>query len=127
MLPLRKPDDHQTYREMLTQNLRESGRMAALKTMVGLSKAETEAIVGLKPVPALVVMGSRDPDFRDARAEANWLANKLGTQSVIVEGGGHYPHVETPQQIAPAVIAFLEQHRGGILNVTAPTQSVPFQ
>lgn len=114
LFPLRKPNDHETYREMLTKNLREPGRMAALQTMVGLSKAGIEAIVGLKPVPALVVMGSKDPDFRDAKAEASWLANKLGAQSIVVEGGGHYPHAETPQQIAPAVIEFLEQHRRGL-------------
>jgi hypothetical protein len=39
--------------------------------MVGLSKADTEAIVSGCRVPALLVMGSRDPDFPDATAEAS--------------------------------------------------------
>lgn len=109
LFPLRKPDDHAAYREALAANMREPGRMDALKKMVSLSKAGTEAIVGIKPVPALVVMGSKDPDFKDALAEADWLADKLSAQRIAVAGAGHYPHVEAPQQIAPAIVSFLGQ------------------
>ncbi len=110
LFPLRKPDDHAAYRALLDKNMREAGRMDALEKMVRLSKAETAAMVGLKPVPALIVMGSKDPDFKDATAEAAWLAQKLSAQRIVVEGAGHYPHVETPQQIAPALVAFIGQH-----------------
>lgn len=88
-------------------NLREPGRMAALRTMASLSKADTEAIVGRSRVPALVVMGTRDPDFPDPVAEARWLGEQLGSTPILVEGAGHYPHLEVPEQVAPALLGFL--------------------
>lgn len=94
-------------RAAVAANLREPGRMAALRTMVDLSKADTEAIVGRSRVPALVVMGTRDSDFPDPVAEARWLGEQLGAAPVLVEGAGHYPHLEVPEQVAPALLAFL--------------------
>lgn len=107
LFPGQKPSDHDAAREALATNLREPGRMAALRTMVGLSKADTEAMVSHSRVPALVVMGTRDPDFTDATAEARWLAGVLGTEPVLIEGAGHYPHLEAPEQVAPVVLDFL--------------------
>jgi pimeloyl-ACP methyl ester carboxylesterase len=60
-------------------------------------------------VPTLVVMGSRDPDFPDAVAEARWLATQLHADSLIVDGAGHYPHTEMPARVAPKILAFLAQ------------------
>ncbi|GAA4415765.1 alpha/beta fold hydrolase [Quisquiliibacterium transsilvanicum] len=56
---------------------------------------------------ALVVMGTRDPDFPDAAAEARWLGQALGSPPLIVEGAGHYPHLEMPERVAPALLEFL--------------------
>lgn len=103
----RKPADHAQARAALAANLREPGRMDALRTMVGLSKADTEALVARSNVPALLVMGSRDPDFADAKAEARWLGRALGSEPLIVDGAGHYPHLETPEQVLPALLDFL--------------------
>ena len=58
-------------------------------------------------VPALVIMGTRDPDFSDAGAEAHWLAALLKGTCLMVEGAGHYPHAEMPERVAPGVIAFV--------------------
>lgn len=107
LFPARQPADHAEARAALAANLREPGRMDALRTMVGLSKADTEAIVTRSQVPALVVMGTRDPDFADAAAEARWLGEALGNEPLIVEGAGHYPHLEMPELVAPALLAFL--------------------
>ena len=86
--------------------------MAALHAMISLSKADTAAIVPQNRVPALVVMGSRDPDFEDAAAEARWLAGQLGAESLIVEGAGHYPHTEMPDRVAPKLLAFIAKAHG---------------
>jgi pimeloyl-ACP methyl ester carboxylesterase len=107
LFPSRRPVDHAQAKAALATNLREPERMAALRTMVGLSKAATESIVNRCGVPSLVVMGSRDPDFPDATAEAQWLGKILGSEPVIVEGVGHYPHLEMPEQVAPSLLAFL--------------------
>lgn len=111
LFTLAKPPDHERYRRALDKALRGPGRMEALRMMVGLSKAETASIVGSVRVPALVIMGSRDPDFRDARDEAAWLAGQLGCASLIIEGAGHYPHVEAPGQFAAALVDFLGRLR----------------
>jgi len=107
LFPLRKPPDHALARSALAANLREPGRMHALRTMIGLSKADTEAIVASTRVPTLVVMGTRDPDFPNPVAEAQWLGQALDTSPVIIEGAGHYPHLEMPERVAPALLAFL--------------------
>ena len=107
LFPARKPADHAQAKAALAANLREPGRMDALRSMVGLSKADTEAIVHGNRVPALVVMGTSDPDFPDAAAEARWLGRALGTEPLIVDGAGHYPHLEMPERVAPRLLAFL--------------------
>ena len=107
LFPSRKPADHAQARAALAANLREPGRMDALRVMVGLSKADTAAIVPSTHVPALVVMGTRDPDFPDPSAEASWLGEALGTEPLMIDAAGHYPHLEMPERVAPAVLRFL--------------------
>lgn len=107
LFPTRKPPDHAQAKSALAANLREPGRFDALRAMIGLSKAETAAMVPRSRVPALVVMGTRDPDFPDPVAEARWLGDALGTEPLIVEGAGHYPHLEMPERVAPTLLNFL--------------------
>jgi pimeloyl-ACP methyl ester carboxylesterase len=102
-----KPADQTQVKAALARNLREPGRMAALHSMIQLSKADTAAIVPQSRVPALIVMGTRDPDFADAAAEARWLAGQLAAESLIVEGAGHYPHTEMPDRVAPTLLSFI--------------------
>jgi len=107
LFPTRKPADHAEAKAALARNLREPGRMAALRTMVGLSKADTEAMLPASRVPALVVMGTRDPDFPDPEVEARWLAAQLRADSLLVEGAGHYSHLEMPELVVPRLLSFL--------------------
>lgn len=108
LFPTCKPADHRQIKATLAKNLKEQGRMDALRTMVGLSKADTAALLPQSKVPALVVMGTRDPDFADPGVEAAWLAETLGGESVIVEGAGHYPHAEMPEQVAQHILTFIK-------------------
>jgi pimeloyl-ACP methyl ester carboxylesterase len=112
LFPARKSADQEQVKAALTQNLREPWRMAALQTMIGLSKADTAAILSQSRVPALVVMGTRDLDFPDAVAETRWLAAQLHAESLIVEGAGHYPHAEMPEQVAPKLLSFIARAHG---------------
>lgn len=107
LFPTHKPADQSQARAALVRNLNEPGRMAALHKMLELSKADTQAMLPLSRVPALVIMGTRDPDYADARAEAQWLAPQIAAQTLIIEGAGHYPHAEMPEQVAPAVMSFI--------------------
>lgn len=109
LFPSGRRPDHAAAAAALAANLREPGRMRALRRMVALSKSDTEALVTGLPgsQPALVVMGTRDPDFGDARAEALWLAQALSARSLLVDGAGHYPHLECVDQVAPHVTRFV--------------------
>jgi pimeloyl-ACP methyl ester carboxylesterase len=107
LFPTAKPADQSRVKAALTHNLHEAGRMAALHAMLRLSKADTAAIVAGSRVPALVVMGTRDPDFADAADEARWLAGQLGAECLMVEGAGHYPQTAMPDRVAPAVLSFI--------------------
>lgn len=108
LFPTSKPADHAAVKAAITQNLREPGRMDALLAMLSLSKADTAAILDKTTVPALVVMGTKDPDFTDAVEEARMLAGKLNAETMIVDGAGHYPHAEMSDLVGPRIVAFLD-------------------
>ncbi|AFW01309.1 alpha/beta hydrolase [Gluconobacter oxydans] len=112
LFPTHKPADQGRVKAAIMKNLREPGRMAALRTMIGLSKADTAALIPRSRVPALVVMGSRDPDFPDAEAEAQWLATQLNADSLMINGAGHYPHTEMPERVAPELLSFIARAHG---------------
>ena len=112
LFPSAKPADHARVRAALTRNLSEPGRMTALHAMINLSKAETAAILSTSRIPALIVMGTRDPDFPDPVAEARWLGGELGADILMVEGAGHYPQTEMPHRVAPGLLSFMSDLTG---------------
>lgn len=111
--PGRKPDDYASHLHSLQANLREPGRMAAARKM-GLSQpSDAAAQLGNIRCPALVVMGTLDPDWPDPQAEAAGIVAAipagLGTVAMI-DGAGHYPHTQYPDQVAAVVLPFLKEH-----------------
>lgn len=108
LYPTAPPADFASYRRALKANLREPGRFAALKQMLWASKADCEARIPDVAAPALVIMGSKDPDFKDPSAEAELVATRLNGQRLMIDGAGHYPHAEMPEQAGRAIIEFLE-------------------
>lgn len=106
LYPQALPADFDTYAVRLGQNLREPGRFAALLAMLTASKADVDARLSTVRAPTLVVMGTADPDFADPRAEAALIAQRLAGEVVFVEGAGHYPHAELPDQVAPPIVDF---------------------
>lgn len=107
LFPTSKQADHAEIKAAITANLKEAGRMDALIAMLALSKADTAAILDHTTIPALVVMGTKDPDFVDAVEEARMLAGKLNAETMIVEGAGHYPHVEMADLVGPRIVTFI--------------------
>jgi pimeloyl-ACP methyl ester carboxylesterase len=104
----RKPADFAQYTDRLRANLREPGRMNALRRMISASKAASEARVTHVKAPAVIIMGSRDPDFKDPAAEARWLGEQLHADVHMMEGAGHYPHAEMPAETGRLILAFLQ-------------------
>ena len=108
------PADLPAYLKALKASLKELGRFAATMAMMPAaqgSRATVEARLGEVRAPALVVMGSKDPDFPDPAAEAARTAASLRgsshTEIQMIAGAGHYPHAERPDMVAAAIIAFL--------------------
>jgi pimeloyl-ACP methyl ester carboxylesterase len=113
LYPTAKPADFDAYKAALVANLKEPGRMAALQAMLAAPKADVEARLGEVRAPTLVVMGTKDPDFDDPAAEANTVARLLGGGGVqMIDGAGHYPHAEMPDETLPAILDFLAARTG---------------
>ena len=89
------------------------GHWRAFTATTHTSHAPVEARLGEVRAPALVVMGSRDPDFRDPKAEAELIAGRLDAEMLMVPDAGHYPQVEYPEIVTPKVLDFLRRVASG--------------
>ena len=83
-----------------------------LKTMT-TNGADAQAQLPNVQCPALIVIGTADPDYPDPTAEGEAIVAALrpglGTLR-IVEGAGHYIHAERPGELAAVVTSFLAEH-----------------
>ena len=107
LYPTQQPADFEVYTAHLRRNLAEPGRLEALQKMLAASKAASETRLDRVHAPVLVLMGSKDPDFKDPVAEAQFVAERLRGSLHLIEGAGHYPHAEMPAVTVPHVLAFL--------------------
>jgi len=109
-----RPADYAGYRAAVAAKLREPGRMAEFLKTFG-SPADADQQLPHVNGPALVIMGTLDPDFPDPRAEGDAItaAMPAGAGTVAtVDGAGHYPHAQSPEAVAELVIPFLKEHAG---------------
>jgi pimeloyl-ACP methyl ester carboxylesterase len=110
-----KPADYAEYMAALSAKLREPGRMAEFMKTGRSTPADAAAQLPNITCAALVVMGTLDPDFADPRAEGDAIVaampSGLGTVA-MVNGAGHYPHAQSPDEVAALVIPFLKEHAG---------------
>jgi len=113
LFPTRKPADFEAYRASLRVNLAEPGRFEAVRAMMLSSEPDIAERLGEVRAPALVVMGTKDPDFGDPADEARRLASGLRGEMVLVDGAGHYPHTEMPERTAAPILEFLAKVRRG--------------
>ena len=104
-----KPADLAEHRARIAASLRRPGGWAAFKATTGTTHAPAQARLADVHAPTLVVMGTKDPDFTDPAAEARFVAQATGGEVLLVEGAGHYPHAEMPDQVVPAVEALLRR------------------
>jgi pimeloyl-ACP methyl ester carboxylesterase len=99
----------------LRATLREPGRMAEFRKTGKSTPADAGAQLPNITCPALVIMGTLDPDFAGPKAEGDAIVAAmpagLGTV-VMIDGAGHYPHAQSPDEVAALVIPFLKEHAG---------------
>ncbi|SUA48098.1 N-acyl homoserine lactonase [Nocardia africana] len=107
-----RPADYDHYLADVESTLRRPGRWAEFMKTGQTTPADAHARLGDVRCPALVIMGSADPDFADPEAEANAIVAALphgAGRVVMIENGGHYPHAQSPDDVAAAIISFLGQ------------------
>lgn len=107
-----KPADWDAELARIEAKLREPGRMRALRAMARSSPADAGAQLANVRCPVLVVEGGADPDWADPRAEGEKIIADLPTglgELAVIEDAGHYPHVQTPDEVVALALPFLEK------------------
>ena len=110
-----KPADYAGYMAARAAKLREPGRMAEFLKTFKSTPAGAGAQLPNVRCPALVIMGTLDPDFADPRAEGEAIVAAMPTGAgtvAMVDGAGHYPHAQSPEAVAELVTPFLKEHAG---------------
>jgi pimeloyl-ACP methyl ester carboxylesterase len=105
-----KPADWDGELARIEAKLSEPGRMKALQAMCKASPADAGAQLPKVACPVLVIEGSLDPDWADPRAEGEKIVADLPTglsELVVIEGAGHYPHAQVPDELLALALPFL--------------------
>ncbi|GAA0333269.1 alpha/beta hydrolase [Actinoallomurus spadix] len=111
--PGTKPADFADQVGAIRASLSDTERMAALRRMGQSKPTDADAHLPDLPCPALIVMGTLDPDWADPKAEADGIVARMpaGRGAVaMIEGAGHYPHAQFPEEVAAVIVPFLKEH-----------------
>lgn len=107
LFPGATPPDHAAHVAAVRESLASPERLGALAAMGRAGCQDIDPRLDDLAVPTLVVMGTADPDFPDPAVEAHAIADRMSGQVVMVEGSGHYPHVDAPTESGSAITTFL--------------------
>jgi pimeloyl-ACP methyl ester carboxylesterase len=105
-----KPSDWDSELNRIEAKMSEPGRMKVLQAMAKSTPADAGAQLPNVKCPVLIVEGSLDPDWADPRAEGEKIIADLPTglgQLAVIEGAGHYPHAQTPDEVLALALPFL--------------------
>ncbi|HEX2702864.1 MAG TPA: alpha/beta hydrolase [Solirubrobacteraceae bacterium] len=111
--PGQKPADWDTWLAALGANLQEPGRMKAAQKMGKAKQVDAGEQLANVRCSTLVIMGSKDPDWPDPEAEGAAIVGLLPAglgRYQMIEGAGHYPHAQYPQEVAGVILPFLAEH-----------------
>jgi pimeloyl-ACP methyl ester carboxylesterase len=104
----KRPTDFDEYRDKIVASLRRPGYAKAFSLTTRTNHDPAEARLGDITAPTLVVMGEKDPDFPDPKAEASWIAQTLRGEVVMVPEAGHYPQSQRPDITTDAILRFFK-------------------
>ena len=105
-----KPADWTERLGRIDALLHEPGRMKALQGMGRTTPTDAGAQLPNVHCPVLVVMGTLDPDWTDPHAEGSAIVAALPPglgRLETIEGAGHYPHDQFPDEVASLILTFL--------------------
>jgi pimeloyl-ACP methyl ester carboxylesterase len=110
-----KPSDWAGELGRIEAKMSEPGRMKALQAMTRNAPTDAGAQLPNVKCPVLIVEGGLDPDWADPRAEGEKIIADLPTglgELVVIEGAGHYPHAQTPDEVVAVAVPFLARALG---------------
>ncbi|MEH0927330.1 alpha/beta fold hydrolase [Micromonospora sp. CPCC 205558] len=105
-----KPADWDSELARIEAKMSEPGRMKVLQAMGKTSAGDAGRQLPNVTCPVLVIQGSVDPDWADPRAEGERIIADLPRglgELAVIEGAGHYPHVQTPDEVVALALPFL--------------------
>jgi pimeloyl-ACP methyl ester carboxylesterase len=105
-----KPADWAGELARIETTMSEPGRMKTLQAMCKTSPSDAGAQLPHVTCPVLIIEGSLDPDWADPRAEAEKIIADLPAglgELAMIEGAGHYPHAQTPDEVLALSLPFL--------------------
>ena len=103
------PADFDTYLSNLKSNLNEPRRFAIAREHALTPKTVSEERLSRVTAPTLVVMGTKDSDWPDPVAEAEFMVEALSGELALIEDADHYPQTEMPEKTIPAILDFLDR------------------
>lgn len=108
-----KPVDWDAELDRITTKLTEPGRMKVVQTMAESNPGDAGSQLGNLTCPVLVVEGSLDPDWASPRAEGERILADVPPGIgglVVIDGSGHYPHAQKPDEVMALAAPFLEKN-----------------
>jgi pimeloyl-ACP methyl ester carboxylesterase len=105
-----KPADWTAQLDRIGTLMSEPGRMKAMQKMGQSAPTDAGAQLANVRCPALIIEGTLDPDWADPRVEGEAIVAALPAGSghlEMIEGAGHYPHTQYPDQVVALILAFL--------------------
>jgi pimeloyl-ACP methyl ester carboxylesterase len=115
LYPGAKPEDFDRYLASVKATLSGKGGTKGLIAVANPRSRDAAAYRSRPAQPALIVMGDKDPDFKDPRVEAEAMAAGLSgpVEIAMIAGAGHYPQAQAAEATGAAILAFLRIRRGG--------------
>lgn len=107
LYPGRKPADFAAHAERIRQSMRRGDHWRSFVHTSRTSHEPAERRLDKVRTATLVVMGEKDPDFKDAPAEGRYAAERLNAELLLVPDAGHYPMAQYPEVVNPVLVPFV--------------------
>lgn len=104
-----KPADFEEYRKNVKATLKRPGYAKAFSLTTRTRHDAAAAALSAVTAPTLVIMGQLDPDFPAPADEAQWVADQLHAEVLMVPNAGHYPQSQRPELVGPALSTFAKK------------------
>lgn len=104
----RTPEGHREQKKRVFRMLRPADRHRAIVRTITSQRVTVSSAEGSR-ARAVVVMGEDDPDWKDPRAEAEWVSSVVGGSVVMVPECGHYAQSQRPDVVVPVLEELLEE------------------